>query len=240
MIEQYFSMVKSQLDEILTEQSDNMKAMSDMWVEAIRADRLLYTFGSNHSNSIGFELYWRAGGMAPVLTIEDPSKGSAERVEGYATTFMEQYDIQSGDILLVISNSGINPVPVEVAQYGKKVGAKIIAMTNLSQSKQANTRHSSGKKLYECADLVLDTMGMHGDAVVELPGVDWKVGPTSAIVSMAMLDAVVAETANTLLSAGEVPPVLISSNVPEGDAHNARMCEKYWSRLARFPRKRSV
>jgi uncharacterized phosphosugar-binding protein len=152
---------------------------------------------------------------------------------------MGQYNLMPGDVLIVVSNSGINAVPIEVAQYGKKAGAKVVAVTALEHSQKAKSRHSSGQKLYEVADVALDTMGVYGDAVVELPGVSWKVAPTSTLVSVAMLNAIVARTAEKLLAGGETPPVLISANVPEGDQMNQRMSDRYWQRLTRFPRRKA-
>jgi uncharacterized phosphosugar-binding protein len=172
------------------------------------------------------------------MMIEDPTKGSAERLEGYATIFMQEYRIEPGDVVVVISNSGINPVPIEVALCASDAGAKVIALTGLEHSRTARSRHSSGKKLYEISDIVLDTMGVYGDAVVPVPGYDWKVSPTSTLVSVAILNAIVAQTAHNLAAKGHMPPVLISANVAEGDEHNQQMSDKYWQRLTNFPRLR--
>lgn len=238
-IGQYFTGAVAQLQSVLAAQEGTMRAVARVWADALASDRLIYSFGSGHSRFIAGELYWRAGGLAGVMQIDDPSNGAAERVEGYAATFMPQYDIQPGDSVLVVSNSGINAVPVEVAQYGRAAGATVVALTALEQSRAAKSRHSSGKKLYEVADYVLDTMGVRGDAAVSLPGVEWKVAPLSTLVSVAMLNAVVAQVAADLLARGQMPPVLISANVPEGDAHNQQMSDRYWRRLTRFPRKKA-
>ncbi|MFC1960145.1 sugar isomerase domain-containing protein [Chloroflexota bacterium] len=233
----YYEVVQEQLGKVLAAQQDQMAHIADLWAQSISADKLVYTFGSGHSRYIAGELYWRAGGLAPVMQIEEPSNGLAERLESYAETFMAAYHIQPGDLLFVISNSGINPVPVGVARYGKAAGATVIAVTNLEHSQQGVSRDSSGQKLYEVADIILDTMGVRGDAVVGLPGVEWKVGPTSTLISVSMLNAIVAQTATNLMEQGITPPVLISANVPEGDAHNQSLSDKYWPRLTHFPRR---
>lgn len=232
----YYEAINEQLNNVLAAQKDQMAQVADLWAQSIIADKLVYTFGSGHSRYIAGEVYWRAGGLASVMMIEDPTNGDAERVENYAETFMKAYNIQPGDMLFVISNSGINPVPIGVARYGKEAGATVIAVTNLEHSQQGTSRDASGKKLYEVADIILNTMGVRGDAVVGLPGVDWKVGPTSTIVSVSMLNAIVAQTATNLMEQGITPPVLISANVPEGDEHNQALSDKYWQRLAQFPR----
>ena len=239
-IHEYFDIVQEQLANVLTAQSSVLHEISELWADAIEDDKLMYVFGSGHSRFIAGELYWRAGGLAVALPLEDPTVGAAERFEGYAATFFEQYDIRRGDLLVVISNSGINPVPLDVALLGKKAGASVVALTSLEHSRQTRSRHSSGKRLFEIADYVLDTMGVYGDAAVPISGREWSVAPTSTAVSVAMLNAVVAQTAELLSQRGIEPPVLLSSNVPEGDKHNERLSEYYWRRLAKFPRRRAM
>lgn len=237
-IGEYFSIIDEQLRRVLGAQRERMHQVATLWADAIAADKLLYVFGSGHSRFIAGELYWRAGGLAPVMPIEEPTIGAAERFEGYAATFMEQHDIQPGDLLVVISNSGINPVPLDVAMLGSQAGAKVVALTSLQHSRQTTSRHSSGKRLFEVSDVVLDTMGAYGDAAVPVSGREWRVAPTSTAVSVAMLNSIVAQVAELLSQRGIEPPVLISSNVPEGDGHNQRLSEKYWRRLTKFPRRR--
>lgn len=224
------------LREAAVSQRDNVARFARLWADAIAADRLLHVFGSGHSRFIAGELYWRAGGLAPVNVIDDPTDGAAERVEGYAGTFMDQYDVSEGDILVVISNSGINAVPVEVALHGKSAGATVVAVTSLTHSSSVVSRHFSGKKLYEIADLFLDTQVPPGDAIRELGPSGLRAGPVSTVVSTALLNAVVVQTARNILDAGGEPPVLISANVAVGDDHNKRLAQRYWSRLTKFPR----
>ena len=235
-IQDYFAIASQQLEIVLAAQKASMGEVARRWADGILADRLLYLFGSGHSRFIAGELTWRAGGLAPAVRIEDPSDGAAERLEGYATTFMSQYDIQGGDIVVVISNSGINATPIEAALYGREKGATVIALTSMAHSRETPTRHSSGSRLFELADIVLDTMTVRGDAVVDLPGQAWRVAPTSTLISVAILNAIVAQTAQLLLDAGVMPPVLLSANVPEGDEHNRAIADRYWRRLTQFPR----
>lgn len=234
-IDQYFTSVTQLLEQVLASQRQTMVRVANLWADLIRNNHLIYVFGSGHSRYIAGELYFRAGGLAPVMLVDDPAGGGAERVEGYAINFVGKYDIQPGDSLVVISNSGINPVPIEVALVGKEMGATVIAVTSLTHSQQVSSRHSSGQKLYEAADIVLDTTVPEGDAVVEIPGYSWRVSPVSTLISVAMLNAIVAQTAHNLAALGSLPPVLVSANVPEGDAHNQQMVEKYWRRLTRYP-----
>lgn len=234
-IEQYFTAAGQLLEQVLTAQRQTMAQVAQLWADLIQNDHIIYTFGSGHSRYIAGELFFRAGGLAPIMIIDDPAEGKAERVEGYAVNFVGKYDIQPGDSLVVVSNSGINPVPIEVALTGKEMGATVVAVTSMTYSQQAQSRHSSGQNLYQVADIVLDTMVPKGDAVVEIPGLGWKVSPVSTLISVAMLNAVVAQTAQNLAASGQRPPVFISANVPEGDAHNQQVVEQYWRRLTFYP-----
>lgn len=209
------------------------------WIKAsIEADGVLHIFGSGHSHMIAEELFYRAGGLAPVNAILDvnltmhgggsPSRGTnLERLEGYAKIIMGNYDLRKGEVLVVVSNSGINAVPIEVAQIGKELGLKVIALTNLTQSRAAVSRHSSGKKLYEMADLVIDTCVEPGDACVEIgPGLP-KAAPLSTVVCSAIMQSIVAEAAGRMVADGVEPPVWVSANVPGGDEKTAQLSERF-------------
>ncbi|MEA4813107.1 MAG: SIS domain-containing protein [Anaerolineaceae bacterium] len=237
-IDAYYEKITAMLAQNLESQRQTMGNIASLWAESILNDHLTYVFGSGHSRFIAGELYWRAGGLASVFQIDDLTLGAAERVEGYAASFMATHNIQPGDLLFVISNSGINALPIEVAQIGKEMGAKVIAVTSLDYSRSAQPRHSSGKKLFEVADIVLDTQNVRGDALVEIDGLQgWKAAPASTIISIALLEGIVAQTAQNVADAGHLPPILLSANVAEGDQHNKELSEKYWQRLTRFPRK---
>lgn len=232
----YLEEVAKILSDAAASERSNVAQFAKLWADAITDGKLLYVFGSGHSRFIAGELYWRAGGLAPVNIIDDPTDGAAERVEGYAATFVEQYDVGAGDIALVISNSGINAVPLEVALFAKGKGATVVALTSVAHSRSATSRHSSGKKLFEVADIVIDSQVPPGDAIRDLRPSGLRAGPVSTVISTALLNAVVVQTARNILNAGGVPPVLISANVAVGDDHNKRLAERYWRRLTRFPR----
>ncbi len=236
-IREYFQQVTTQLEAVLEGQRDVLHQAAETWAAAIAADRMIYVFGSGHSRLIAGELYWRAGGLASVMVLDDPTEGAAERLEGYAAAITDPYDFGEGDVLIVISNSGINAVPIEVAREGKARGATVQAITALEHSLKAASRHSSGRRLFEIADQVLDTQGPYGDAAIAVSGREWRVAATSTVVSVTILEAIVAQTAELLVERGVEPPVLVSSNVPEGDAHNEQLGRRYWRRLARFPRR---
>ena len=238
-IQDYFDVVARQLQVLAHEEAEVLREAAGRIAGSVMDGGLVYTFGSGHSRFIAGELTWRAGGLAPVVAIEDPSNGAAERLEGYAATFLEEYDIQARDVVIVISNSGINPVPIETASHAAACGAFVIALMSRAHARAAASRHSSGAKLDGHCDLVIDTHVPVGDAALEVAGRTWRVAPTSTVLGTAVLNAVVAEAAQRLLDAGHEPPVLVSANVAEGDEHNRRLADALWPRLTRFPRRGS-
>ena len=182
----------------------------------------LHIFGTGHSHMLAEELYIRAGGLAGVNAIlepslmlhEDPVRATElERQEGLAAKIAAKHEMRAGDILIVVSNSGRNPVPIEMALLAKERGLTVIALTSLDYSRAVASRHSSGRCLFEVADIVLDNGGEVGDAVLEVEGHPTKACPTSTILGAAILNAIVATTIEQMLGMGVVPSVLVSSNV---------------------------
>jgi len=215
------------------------------WIkDLLEKDGVLHVFGSGHSHAISEDVFWRAGGLAPVDAVLDvnltmhgggsPTRGTnLERLEGYAKIVLDNYDLRKGEVIIVISNSGINALPIEVAQLSKEMGLKVIALTNLEQSKAAKSRHSSGKKLYELADLVIDTCVEPGDACIEVAPNLPKAAPLSTVVSCAILQSMVAEVATRMYADGVEPPLWLSANVPGGDERLPALREKNGGRRLR-------
>jgi uncharacterized phosphosugar-binding protein len=139
--------------------------------------------------------------------------------------------IGAGDVVLVHSVSGRNAAPVEVALYAKQQGAKVIALTSLDYSRSVAPRSGTGYRLYEVADLVIDNGAPRGDAIVQLKGFPQPVAPVSTVLGAALVNAVVAEACAILLERGISPPVFMSANLDGGDAHNARLMERYRGRV---------
>ncbi|NBB79665.1 MAG: sugar isomerase domain-containing protein, partial [Verrucomicrobia bacterium] len=181
-----FFEISTQLQEsVFHKNSDTLKAAGRLVADSIADDGVLHTFGSGHSQILAAEIERRAGGLVPVSSIHDPADGWPEQIPGYGARLFQRYAYQfavrPGDVVLVISNSGRNASPIEVALEAKAADLTVIALTSLDMSKATTSRHPSGKKLYQLADLVLDNGGAPGDAAIDAPGFDYKVGPTSTM-----------------------------------------------------------
>ena len=185
------------------------------------------------------EVFHRAGGLwafNAMLDINLTSFGSlrpgaVERTEGYAKVISSSFGVRSGEVVIIVSNSGINAVPIELAIEAKAMGAKTIAVTSASAYANAASRHSSGKKLSDVVDLTIDSRVPNGDAVLELPGMDAKIGATSTALGAALMNAIVVAASEKLLERGVQPPAIVSMNIPGGDERNKELEAKYGPRL---------
>ena len=226
-----------QLEKIFEGQEEEMeKAISEVF-RTIKEDRIIHTFGSGHSHMVGLELFIRAGGLGNVNAMLDQdvltSNGALrssklEKLEGLADILWEEYRIEKGDIIIIISNSGRNALPVEMALRAKKEGIKIIAITSLTQTKEFASRHSSGKKLFEIADIILDNKVISGDGIMKV-GND-RIGAMSSINGMFIINTVVTEALIRAEKAGIELPVYSSQNIDSFE-NNDKLYKKYMGRV---------
>lgn len=216
---------------------ETLKAAGKRIADSIAADGVLHTFGSGHSQILAAEIERRAGGLVPVSSMDDPANGWPEQIPGYGARLFQryayQYAVRPGDLVIVISNSGRNASPIEVALEAKAAGLEVLAMTSLDMSKATTSRHPSGKKLYEIADYVLDNGGMPGDAAIDAPGFQYKVGPTSTMSGALLLNLLSMEIIEQLIAQGVTPPTYVSQNADGGAEHNEALADKYRHRIRR-------
>ena len=144
---------------------------------------------------------------------------------------LDNQPVQAGDVLILVSVSGRNAVPIDMAQEAKDRGMKVICLTSRKYSDSVSSRHPSGKKMYEYADLILDNNIDPGDAVLTAEGVPQKFCPVSGAINPAILQAVVAATIELLLAQGITPPVFLAANVEGGDEYNKKLLEEYKDRI---------
>ncbi len=227
----YLSNTQQLLSKIQESQLDTILEAAAWISDSLLAGGILHVFGSGHSYIMSLETAGRAGGLVPVQAIVDPTQGKIERLEGYAALLLDQFDVRAGEIMMIFSNSGINPLPIEMAMEAKERGLKIIAVTSMTHTQAADSRHSSGKKLYQIADLIIDNCGIAGDASMDVPGFPGRSGATSSIAGAAIVNAITVQVVENLVKRGETPPILISANISGGDEHNKHIQAQYKDRL---------
>ncbi|MEN6522069.1 MAG: SIS domain-containing protein [Armatimonadota bacterium] len=214
------------LQKIAATQSEPIQDAARIAAEHIANNGILHLLGSGHSLITALEAHGRAGGMVPIDIIFDKTFGKIERLPGYAELLLKNYDVDNG-VVVVISNSGRNALPIEVALESKKRGAKVIALTSLAHSKSVTSRHPSGKRLFEIADVVVDNCCEPGDAVVEIEGVRGKVGATSSVACTFIINSILVQATENIAKMGVTPPVLISANLDGSDEYNDALRERY-------------
>ena len=229
---------KNELIRRLTElddgQEDAIHEAALIMADTIERGGIIRAFGSGHSYASALEISGRAGGYIQTRVINEPARGIYERVEGVGELFWNSLDVREEDCLVIISNSGRNPLPLELAFHAREAGIKVIAVTALAASQAGTSRHSSGKLLYEVADVVLDNKSAFGDTCIEVEGLPCKVGGTSLYTSSLLLDYAVMDSMDILLERGVVPPVFMSANVDDGPEFNQRLLDQFKHRLAEF------
>lgn len=235
MTHRYFQELHRLLDTVATTQEQAIRQAVLAVADTLAQGGTLYAFGTGHSHMLAEELFYRAGGLVKVHPILDDalmlhigaSRSSAlERLPGYAETLLDHgISLTRKDVLFIFSNSGRNAVPLEMAMAARERGTKVICITNLAHSSQAVSRHSSGLRLFELSDIVIDNCGAVGDAAMTVG--PYTCGPTSTVIGAAILQAIVCGVVEELQRRGIAPEVFCSSNVDGGDEINHRWIEQY-------------
>lgn len=236
----YFAALGTHLDALAAAERPQIEAAAVAIARSVAAGGVVHYFGSGHSQLVAIEPLQRAGGLAPVNVIADPAlspaaprhAGAAERVGGYAAAVLATADIRSGEVVVVVSNSGINAVPVEFALGVRERGASVVAVTNRAHSLAAEPRHPSGRRLLDLADIVIDTHGTPGDTVVPLG--EAAVGALSTVLGAALVNALTCRTAELLADEHrQIPPLIVSQNMADGDGHNRALLDRFADRCPR-------
>jgi uncharacterized phosphosugar-binding protein len=227
---EYFGRVSDLVARVEATLAAALGAAADACVAALSSDRLIHVFGSGHSSLVCQDVFGRAGGLLAInwilaedlLPLRGLRAGAMERVSGLAAAILDCEPIAAHDVLIVVSNSGRNPVPVEMAEEGRARGLRTVAITSLEHSRSVGSRAPSGSRLFEVADVVIDNLGRIGDAAMtlEVGGEIVAMGPTSTIVGSAILQAIMLEAVARLATLQRPPQVFRSANVEGGDDHN--------------------
>lgn len=231
----YYKEVEKRIHSIHTEDEKAIHEAAQLLFDAECSGHKIFTFGTGHSHMIGQDLYARAGGFAkiyPILEIEltlltHPTKSThIERTADYADILETLYDVKEGDVVIAASNSGRNSLVIEYLSRLKKRGVKIIAITSLAHSKTIASRHASGLRLFELADIALDNRAPYGDATTSLSDTI-TMGPVSTLTSCYLSQLLIGTFVEKLIAAGHDAPVFRSSNSDGADAYNQELFDRY-------------
>ena len=233
---QYHSEVKKLIDKVVDKNQDILNKVIDLVSKTIINDKIIHAFGTGHSHMIGLELFARAGGIANVNAMLDStvmtSEGARrsaeiERISGFAKVIWDQHKIKKNDIFIVISNSGRNAMPIEMAELAKDNSNKVIAITSINQSSKYPARIKNQKKLYEIADYVIDNCVPSGDSIIPI-GNDFS-GAVSSILGCFIVNLIASESIKKAHNQGIKLPIYFSQNIDGFD--NESLYKKYKKRI---------
>ena len=242
-------LVQESVARVIETQQDAIAAAARLVTEVLTSGGVIQVFGTGHSRSFAMEIAGRAGGLVPAnklaisdlafygsTSTDDVMDPHLERDETLAEQLLAVHRIEPADIFVVCSNSGGNGSTVELARLVKERGHRLIAVTSMDHTTKITSRHPSGLRLFELADVVIDNCGVFGDAMLELPATadgnpQGAILATSTVTSALVAQMLVTEVCGLLLEAGREVPVLISANIPGGDEHNDRLRAVYAGRV---------
>ena len=232
----YLKNIFDVLSKINDTQNEKLLKAAELVSDVITNDGIIYIFGCGHSHLIGLDCFYRAGGLVNVSAMLDTDlmlhNGAAksskmEKMSGIAETIFERYCITDKDLLFVVSTSGKNAVPVEMAKTASKNGIKNIAVVSSAYFEDKK----DAPMLYECADMYIDNCVPHGDAVIDIFGAETKMGSVSTAASSFILQTVLMEGADIAGKSGARIPVYMSGNVEGGAEFNKKLIKEYMPRI---------
>lgn len=235
----YFSEIITLLSEVEREAKEPIEKTAAQVAERLGNGGIIQLFGSGHSQLIAQEGFYRAGSLAPVkpisigpLMLHEGALLSSknEKDPDFSKTFISQLDIRPEDVVIVISNSGRNPVPIEIAQYAASQGAYTVSIQSLLYTEGEHpSRHNSGKRLEAMSSAVLDTKVPPGDGILKINEV--QCGPASSVTGNALLHSLFCEVVLCMTENGVEPPVFKSGNLDGNTEHNDALVAHYSDRI---------
>ena len=221
----FFDQAMTLLKKLRHTQTDVIQKAADLCAERIASGGLVFLFGNGHSRMMCEEMTPRQGGFPGFVALVETALSNhaaiiganglrsslyLENYEGYAEQILESFRFGPHDCFMIISTSGIRPVIVEMAMGARSRGLPVIGILSKAHSEKARAVHSSGKKLADCADIVIDNLCPPGDCVLELDGLEWKTGPVSTLTGAMIINMMRCAVAEALLARGIKPAVLPS------------------------------
>ena len=234
LAEQYFDAAVRALRQVRDKEAAQVERAAEALADAVANGCRIFAFGAGHSSLPAQDVVYRAGGLVPmnllavpgvtgVNVIPAPLGSALERVSGLATATLDASPAESGDLLFVISLSGRNMMPVELAAHARERGLTVVGLTSLAYPGAVSSRHPSGTYLKDHCDIVLDTGIAVGDGELQVEGAPTTFGPVSTLVTSALMQAVVAVAVGKLTDRGLTPPLFRSGNVDGGTEWNAKI-----------------
>jgi uncharacterized phosphosugar-binding protein len=226
VLDQYMTAVRAGLDAIEATQLTAIRTAATRFAQTILAGRLVHVFGTGHSRMAVEEMFPRYGsfpGFHPIvelsMTYHNPVVGAngqrqamyLENVQGFGRVLWRNFATAPTDSLLAISTSGCNAVTVDVALEARRLGMYVVALTALAHAEASRSKHESGQKLHEAADLVIDQQAPAGDSAVWVPDLPTPVAPLSSVLGCTIINLIKAEVARILTEAGSPPKVLTAA-----------------------------
>jgi len=242
----YIDLARELLDRV-ADQEPELDRAAELCADAIGGDGLVHLFGTGHSRIAVEEMFPRYGsfpGFHPIvelsMTFHTQVVGAngqrqamfIERTEGLGEVILRNFDLRPPDAMMVFSAGGLGAVPIEVARGARERGLAVIAITSVAATEAGESTHSSGSRLRDHADVVLDLRTPPADALVTIEGLATPVGPGSTIAAVALANEVKVRTAEKLVERGSMPPVLTSAAVV-GAAESRRLFDAAYAEHAR-------
>jgi uncharacterized phosphosugar-binding protein len=243
----YFDKTLGLLRELWESELGNIEEAAEICARAIAAGGLVFLFGNGHSRMMCEEMTPRQGCFAGFVALVELALSNhasivgtnglraplfLEKYEGYAEQILNGFHFGPHDVFIVISTSGIRPVIVEMAAGARHRGLKVIAIVSRKHCEQSVAAHSSGTRLIDHADVIIDNHCPPGDCVVELEGLEWRTGPTSTVTGGMIINMLRCEVAERLLARG-IKPVLLPSHQFVGNASAAEQLERFYEAYRR-------
>lgn len=232
----YIENIQKLIDEVMLTQLTSIESASHEIALAIENSKKIFLFGTGHSHMLAEEMFFRAGGLVRVqpvleesLMLHTSASKSAEiqQLSGYANIIFDHYQMKKGDVLVIFSYSGLSGVCIDLAKLANERGLILIALTNTKCARLGVSYHTSGKCLYEYADIVIENVGALSDASVEIDGFDIPVSPTSTVIGSMIMNAVVARTVEILVQKGIKPEVFAGGDSEYNCEIDNRYVDKY-------------
>ena len=238
----YFEKTTALLESLRKTQLPQIERAADLCADRIAKGGLVFLFGNGHSRMMCEEMIPRQGcypGFVALVELALSNHANIvgtnglraplhlEKFEGYAEEILKGFKFGPHDAMIVISTSGIRPVIVEMALGAKKRGLPVVGILSVAHCRQAASGHSSGKKLIDVADFVIDNQCPPGDCIVELDGLEWRTGPTSTVTGGMIMNMIRCGTAERLVAKGK-PPTLLPSHQFVGNTSAQEQLERFY------------